>query len=105
MMYSGWPQRMCALFPAVDVLSTSRSHPFRCMHRKTCLLLRYAHDSFSPTFITTIGIDFKIKYVDIGGTRTKLQIWDTGACRVDILRAHDFAVCLTEFLQLDKSAS
>eukprot|EP00618_Florenciella_parvula_P030463 CAMPEP_0119541784 /NCGR_PEP_ID=MMETSP1344-20130328/53178_1 /TAXON_ID=236787 /ORGANISM="Florenciella parvula, Strain CCMP2471" /LENGTH=48 /DNA_ID= /DNA_START= /DNA_END= /DNA_ORIENTATION= len=26
---------------------------------KTCLLLRYANDSFSPTFITTIGIDFK----------------------------------------------
>ena len=28
---------------------------------KTCLLLRYANDTFSPTFITTIGIDFKIK--------------------------------------------
>ena len=28
-----------------------------------CLLLRYAFDSFSPTFITTIGIDFKIKEV------------------------------------------
>ena len=44
---------------------------------KTCLLLRYANDSFSPTFITTIGIDFKIKNVDIDGTRIKLQIWDT----------------------------
>jgi len=30
---------------------------------KTCLLLRYANDSFSPTFITTIGIDFKIKKI------------------------------------------
>jgi len=44
---------------------------------KTCLLLRYANDSFSPTFITTIGIDFKIKNVDIDDTRIKLQIWDT----------------------------
>lgn len=44
---------------------------------KTCLLLRYANDSFSPTFITTIGIDFKIKNVDIDGKRVKLQIWDT----------------------------
>lgn len=44
---------------------------------KTCLLLRYANDSFSPTFITTIGIDFKIKNVDIEGKRVKLQIWDT----------------------------
>jgi len=44
---------------------------------KTCLLLRYANDSFSPTFITTIGIDFKIKNVEIDGKRIKLQIWDT----------------------------
>mmetsp|Transcript_25864 Transcript_25864/g.40134 ORF Transcript_25864/g.40134 Transcript_25864/m.40134 type:complete len:208 (+) Transcript_25864:153-776(+) len=44
---------------------------------KTCLLLRYANDSFSPTFITTIGIDFKIKNIDIEGKRIKLQIWDT----------------------------
>eukprot|EP00635_Sarcinochrysidales_sp_CCMP3193_P010621 CAMPEP_0118906234 /NCGR_PEP_ID=MMETSP1166-20130328/9965_1 /TAXON_ID=1104430 /ORGANISM="Chrysoreinhardia sp, Strain CCMP3193" /LENGTH=193 /DNA_ID=CAMNT_0006845517 /DNA_START=29 /DNA_END=607 /DNA_ORIENTATION=+ len=44
---------------------------------KTCLLLRYAFDSFSPTFITTIGIDFKIKEVELGGMRVKLQIWDT----------------------------
>jgi Ras-related protein Rab-8A len=44
---------------------------------KTCLMLRYANDSFSPTFITTIGIDFKVKNVDIDGTRIKLQVWDT----------------------------
>mmetsp|Transcript_14655 Transcript_14655/g.20919 ORF Transcript_14655/g.20919 Transcript_14655/m.20919 type:complete len:206 (+) Transcript_14655:145-762(+) len=44
---------------------------------KTCLLLRYANDSFSPTFITTIGIDFKIKNIDIDDKRVKLQIWDT----------------------------
>lgn len=44
---------------------------------KTCLLLRYANDSFSPTFITTIGIDFKIKNIQLGGKRIKLQIWDT----------------------------
>lgn len=44
---------------------------------KTCLLLRYANDSFSPTFITTIGIDFKIKNIELGGKRIKLQIWDT----------------------------
>ena len=44
---------------------------------KTCLLLRYANDSFSPTFITTIGIDFKIKNVEVDGKRIKLQVWDT----------------------------
>lgn len=44
---------------------------------KTCLLLRYANDSFSPTFITTIGIDFKIKTIELEGKVIKLQIWDT----------------------------
>ena len=42
---------------------------------KTCLLVRYAYDSFSPTFITTIGIDFKIKNIELDGKRIKLQIW------------------------------
>jgi Ras-related protein Rab-8A len=44
---------------------------------KTCLLLRYANDSFSPTFITTIGIDFKIKTITLDDKVIKLQIWDT----------------------------
>ena len=44
---------------------------------KTSLLLRYANDAFSPSFITTIGIDFKVKTVDLDGTRIKLTIWDT----------------------------
>jgi Ras-related protein Rab-8A len=41
---------------------------------KTCLLLRYANDSFSPTFITTIGIDFKIKNINLDSKRIKLQV-------------------------------
>ncbi|KAG5180342.1 Rab8A, rab family GTPase [Tribonema minus] len=44
---------------------------------KTCLLLRYASDHFSQTFITTIGIDFKIKNIELDTKRVKLQIWDT----------------------------
>ncbi|CAM9154723.1 unnamed protein product [Ectocarpus fasciculatus] len=44
---------------------------------KTCLLLRYADDEFSPRFITTIGIDFKLKMINVEGTVVKLQIWDT----------------------------
>ena len=28
---------------------------------KSCLLLRFSDDSFSTNFITTIGIDFKLK--------------------------------------------
>lgn len=44
---------------------------------KSCLLLRFVDDSYTPSFITTIGIDFKIRTVEIDGKRVKLQIWDT----------------------------
>jgi Ras-related protein Rab-8A len=44
---------------------------------KSCLLLRFSDDSFTTSFITTIGIDFKIKTIDLDGKRIKLQIWDT----------------------------
>lgn len=44
---------------------------------KTSLLLRYANGSFSSTFITTIGIDFKINTIKLDDKRIKLQIWDT----------------------------
>eukprot|EP00727_Mastigamoeba_balamuthi_P011974 m51a1_g74 putative rab gtpase (217) ;mRNA; f:238126-239268 len=44
---------------------------------KSCLLLRFSDDSFTPSFITTIGIDFKIRTVELEGKRIKLQIWDT----------------------------
>lgn len=44
---------------------------------KTCLLLRYVNDMYSPSFMTTIGIDFKTKYMNYNGQCIKLQIWDT----------------------------
>jgi Ras-related protein Rab-1A len=44
---------------------------------KSCLLLRFSDDIFTDSFISTIGVDFKIKTVDIEGVKIKLQIWDT----------------------------
>jgi len=44
---------------------------------KSSLLLRFTEDMFNPSFISTIGIDFKVKTVDIDGKRVKLQVWDT----------------------------
>ena len=44
---------------------------------KSCLLLRFCDDTFSPTFITTIGIDFKIRTITMDKKRLKMQIWDT----------------------------
>jgi Ras-related protein Rab-10 len=44
---------------------------------KTCLLFRFSDDAFNSTFISTIGIDFKIKTIELEGKKIKLQIWDT----------------------------
>jgi Ras-related protein Rab-8A len=44
---------------------------------KTCLLLRFADDTFDTSFIATTGIDFKIRNVEIDNKRCKLQLWDT----------------------------
>ena len=44
---------------------------------KSCILVRFADDAFSNSFITTIGIDFKIRTIELDGKRIKLQIWDT----------------------------
>lgn len=44
---------------------------------KTCILFRFSEDAFNSTFISTIGIDFKIKTITLKGKKIKLQIWDT----------------------------
>lgn len=42
---------------------------------KTSFLFRYADDSFSNSFVSTVGIDFKVKTVYRNDKRIKLQIW------------------------------
>ncbi|KAG8431888.1 hypothetical protein GDO86_019575 [Hymenochirus boettgeri] len=44
---------------------------------KTCLVVRFSEDSFNTTYISTIGIDFKIRTTEIDGKKIKLQVWDT----------------------------
>ncbi|CAO2046828.1 unnamed protein product, partial [Urochloa humidicola] len=44
---------------------------------KSCLLLRFADDSYLDSYISTIGVDFKIRTVEQDGKTIKLQIWDT----------------------------
>lgn len=42
---------------------------------KTSFLFRYCDDSFTSAFVSTVGIDFKVKTVFRGDKRVKLQIW------------------------------
>ncbi|BBG99666.1 RAB GTPase homolog 1C, partial [Prunus dulcis] len=41
---------------------------------KSCLLLRFADDSYLDSYISTIGVDFKIRTVEQDGKTIKLQI-------------------------------
>lgn len=44
---------------------------------KSCLLLRFSDDTYTESYISTIGVDFKIRTIDLDGKSVKLQIWDT----------------------------
>lgn len=44
---------------------------------KTNILLRFCENNFMTSHLTTIGIDFKIKTIEIDGKKIRLQIWDT----------------------------
>ena len=44
---------------------------------KTCMLIRYCEDNFQSDYLSTIGVDFKIKRIQLGETQATLNIWDT----------------------------
>lgn len=44
---------------------------------KSCLLRRFADQSFTDNYINTIGVDFKVRTLEIGGKNVKLNIWDS----------------------------
>jgi len=44
---------------------------------KSCLLLRYTDNTYKDGFISTIGVDFKLKQLELEGKQVRLKIWDT----------------------------
>jgi len=44
---------------------------------KSCLLLRFMDETYSDSYISTIGVDFRIRSIEADGKHIKLQIWDT----------------------------
>ena len=44
---------------------------------KSSILLRFTDDSFEEQMASTIGVDFRVKTVTLGGKTVKLTIWDT----------------------------
>ncbi|KAB5562451.1 hypothetical protein PHYPO_G00017900 [Pangasianodon hypophthalmus] len=44
---------------------------------KTCLLCRLTDNEFLSPHISTIGVDFKMKTIEVNGIKVRIQIWDT----------------------------
>lgn len=44
---------------------------------KTNILMRFCEQDFKNNYVATIGVDFKIKTIQVDDKRFKLQIWDT----------------------------
>lgn len=44
---------------------------------KTSLMWRFSDDVFNHTYISTIGIDFKLRTIEVLGQKVRLQVWDT----------------------------
>ncbi len=56
---------------------------------KTCVIQRFTRNEFSLNHLATIAIDFRLKVIEVGGRRLKMQIWDTaGQERFNTLTAN-----------------
>lgn len=44
---------------------------------KTCILMRYCEDTFQSDLLSTVGVDFKIRRIQLDGKEICLNIWDT----------------------------
>ncbi|XP_021440455.1 ras-related protein Rab-15 isoform X5 [Oncorhynchus mykiss] len=44
---------------------------------KTCLLCRFTDNEFNSSHISTIGVDFKMRTLEVDGIKVRVQIWDT----------------------------
>lgn len=64
-------------------LSESYDHLFKILLvgdsgvGKSCILMRFTADRFDDSTVSTIGVDFRIKYTQFHGKKCKLSIWDT----------------------------
>ena len=44
---------------------------------KSSIIIRYIENNFSNNLMNSIGVDFKLKNIEVDSKKIKLQIWDT----------------------------
>ncbi|MDR3741825.1 MAG: hypothetical protein P4L40_22625, partial [Terracidiphilus sp.] len=59
---------------------------------KSCLLLRFVEGVFTPSFLTTIGVDTKTKIVEVEGKRVRMRVRRAATVR-DFWSSASHAVC------------
>ncbi|CAL1164987.1 unnamed protein product [Cladocopium goreaui] len=48
---------------------------------KSCLLLRFADGVFQDNYLCTIGVDFKLRRLNLDGLIAKVHVWDMAGQR------------------------
>ncbi|XP_041010276.1 ras-related protein RABD1-like isoform X4 [Juglans microcarpa x Juglans regia] len=77
---SNFPSLQTPLFLTLSSIPTTCIYKYKLLLigdssvGKSCLLLRFADDSYVDSYISTIGVDFKIRTVELDGKTIKLQI-------------------------------
>ena len=57
---------------------------------QSCLLLRFADDTYTESYISTIGVDFKIRTIELEGKTVKLQIVSTISLKCGGTEAYNY---------------
>lgn len=50
---------------------------YHVRHTKSSMLIRFTDDAFDEHIQSTIGVDFKVKQLELNNKRIKLTVWDT----------------------------
>lgn len=44
---------------------------------KTNIIIKFTEEYFKDNYVATIGVDFKVKTIQVDDKKIRLQIWDT----------------------------
>mmetsp|Transcript_13273 Transcript_13273/g.27864 ORF Transcript_13273/g.27864 Transcript_13273/m.27864 type:complete len:349 (+) Transcript_13273:321-1367(+) len=75
------------VYPIMSTSSKGQSFPYDHLFKllmigdagvgKSSMLIRFTDDAFDEHIQSTIGVDFKVKHLELSNKRIKLTIWDT----------------------------